>query len=299
MTETAIASPMCSKNSEVDLTNEISELVNAATRAENSGDLAAAFETWERLSSQIRRADFRCQLGRIATKLKKWADAERAFTEALSINSGFSVAMLLMGSLFLERTDGDQTSNAESAKVWLSRSLDLDPTAMGWSLLGAALYRLDEKQAAKRAYRTALGLDESYAEAYFNLGILVAEEENDIEAEDLLRRAIQLDPRFLVAHGRLGLLLQKQGRYAEAESEFNRCLEINPDNYFSHLYLANTLEIEGRGLEAEQEYPKALKARSGDEHALKLLARYLESISREEEAAELRSQLNCSGHKRK
>jgi protein O-mannosyl-transferase len=276
------------------LKNE-SELINAATRAENSGDLTAAFETWTRLASQIKRADFQCQLGRIATKLKKWADAEKAFTEALSINSRFSVAMLLMGSLFLERTDRDQASNAESARVWLSRSLDVDRTAMGWSLLGAALYRLGEKQAAQRAYRTALGIDESYEEAYFNLGILVAEQGNDIEAEALLRKAIQLDPAFLLAHGRLGLLLQKQGRYVEAESEFKRCIEINPDNYLSHFYLANTLEIEGRGLEAEQEYRKALKIRPGDERSLNFLAQYLESISRHEEAAELRSQLPSNG----
>jgi tetratricopeptide (TPR) repeat protein len=280
------------------LTKEISELVNTARHAENSGDLAAAFETWTRLASRTRRADFQCQLGRVAAKLEKWADAEKAFAEALTINARFSVAMLLMGSLFLERTDGDQTSNAKSAKVWLSRSLDVDPTAVGWSLLGAAFYRLGEKQAAKRAYRTAIGIDKSYEEAYFNLGILVAEEGNDIEAEDLLRTAIQLDPRFLVAHGRLGLLLQKQGRHLEAESEFKRCVEIDPYDYFSHLYLANTLEIEGRGIEAEQEYRKALKVRPGDEHALKLLAHYLENISRQEEAAELGSHLplNGSGH---
>lgn len=283
------------------MNNEISELVNAATRAENSGDLKAAFETWTRIASQTRRADFQCQLGRIAGRLEKWAVAEKAFAEALSINPRFSVAMLLMGSLFLERTDGDQARNAESGRLWLSRSLDIDPTAVGWSFLGAALYRLGEKQAAQRAYRTALGIDESYEEAYFNLGILVAEEGNDIEAEALLRKAIQLDPSYLVAHGRLGLLLQKQGRYVEAESEFKCCIEIDPDDYFAHFCLANTLEIEGRGLEAEQEYRKALDIRPGDERSLKFLAQYLESISRDEEAAELRSQLpsNGSGHERK
>src|SRR5450631_3222352 len=106
----------------------------------------------------------------------------------------------------------------------------------------------------KRAYGSAIDLDGSYEEAYFNLAILEGEEGCDTEAERLLQRAIQLDPDYLLAHGRLGALLRKQGRQLEAEFEFRRCVEIDPSHYWSHLELANTLGVQGREAEAEQQY---------------------------------------------
>jgi Flp pilus assembly protein TadD len=148
-----------------------------------------------------------------------WAEAEKALLDALAISPRFSVAMLILGSLFLIRTDGDQTGDLLTAKDWFLRAMELDRTPIALSLLGAVDYRLGEKAAAKEAYRAAIEIDEAYEEAYFNLANLAAEEGDDAEAERLLRRAIQLDPGYRAAHGRLNGLLQKQGRHLEAEFE--------------------------------------------------------------------------------
>jgi len=267
-------------------------LIKAARQAEAAENFAAAFEAWTRLALEAGRADFYCQVARVAAELERWVDAEEAFLGALKVDSRFSNAMLGIGLLFLTRTDGDQTANAKVANLWLLRALEIDRTAVALGLLGAAYYRLGEKKAAKEAFRAAIKADRSYDEAYFNLGILVAEDGDETEAEGLLRKAIQLDPCFLAAHGRLGILLQKQGRHREAESEFRRCTEIDPSDYFSHLYLADSLRIEGREVEAEREYRKAISIRPGDAPALNLFADYLESLSRKEEANQLRAQLS-------
>ena len=270
-------------------------LKKAARNAEKEGDYEAAFRAWHKLASETRRAPFYCQAGRVAVELERWADAEKAFLEALTIDSDLAIAMGLIGALYLFRKDGDRTDNFKTAKTWLLRALELNRTAPILSLLGAAHYRLGEKDGAKDAYQAAIELDASYEEAYFNLGVLEQEEGNDAESERLLRRAIQLDPERLGAHGRLGVLLHKRGRHSEAESEFRRCIETDPSDYFSHLYLANNLGVQRREVEAEQEYRAAIKLRPGQEPAIKLFANYLESLSRTQEAAELRSQLSEAG----
>ena len=112
--------------------------------------------------------------------------------------------------------------------MWLEELLAVDPSTMCLSLLGAACDRLGEREAAKEAFRKAIDLDESYAEAYFNLGLLLADDDQDVEAEKLLRRATQLDPNSHRAHGALGVLLQEFGNYSEAEAELKRTLELNP-----------------------------------------------------------------------
>jgi tetratricopeptide (TPR) repeat protein len=274
------------------LTSDEPGLEEAARRAEKAGDYEAAFQAWHKLASETKKSVFYCQMGRVARKLGRWVDAERAFLCALTVDSRLTVAMVALGSLYLSRTDGDQTGNAKIAKTWLLQACGIDRTALVLSFLGTAHYRLGEEDAAKEAYRAAIELDKSYEEAYFNLGLLEQKGGNDADAERLFERAIQLDPGRAGAHARLGVLLHKRGRHLEAESEFRRCIELDPSDYFTHLYLANTLGVQRREAEAEQEFRTAIAIRPGEEPAIKLFANYLESLSRTEEAAQLRSQLS-------
>ena len=108
---------------------------------------------------------------------------------------------------------------------------------MSLSLMGSAHVRLGETEAAKAAFRKAIELDQTYEEAYFNLGLLLADSGKNEEAEGLLRKATQLDPDFGKAHGRLGIVLQELGRYPEAEIEFRRALEIDPTDPIAGIHL--------------------------------------------------------------
>jgi protein O-GlcNAc transferase len=272
------------------VTADILALKRIASDAERSGDLESAFQAWQELSAKTGKAVHHCRVGRIAAKLGKWPEAEAALRLALDLSPGFSVAMAMIGSLFLERGDGERTRNLQMAKVWISRSLEIERLAPTLSLLATVQYRLGEKLAAKGTWLAALREDDTYEEAYFSLGVLAAEERDETQAEALLRRATDLDPVFFNAHGRLGELLQTQGRYSEAESEFRRCVEIDSSAYFAHAQLADALGAQGRVTEAEQEYRVALGIRPGFEPVITKFANYLESLSRNEEADELRSQ---------
>lgn len=200
----------------------------AANAAERSGDYTFALDAWQRLASMTNRPDYLCKVGRIAQKLGMWTYAENAFLDALEVDKSLSLPMVLLGSLFLRRTDRDSLANAQTAKAWLEKALATAPSPNALSFLAAAHDRLGETSAAKEMFRRVIALDDSYAEAYLNLGILLAKDGENEEAERLLRMAMRLDPSSHKAHGSLGMLLQERGKYSEAEDEFRRAIEIDP-----------------------------------------------------------------------
>lgn len=226
--------------------DEKPDLRKAAARAEQSGNYLAAFEIWQSLASSANRPDYLCKLGRMAQMLRRWGEAEKAFVDALNIDEAFWIAMTLLGSLFLSRTDGDPSENARKAKKWLEQALAVKQHPMSLGFLGAAQNRLADKRAAINTFRKAIEVDESYEEAYFNLALILVEQGEKEEAERLLRTAIQLDPDWHEAHGLLGVLLQERGRYSEAETELKRALEVDPSDEIASLYLDRLREVPGQ-----------------------------------------------------
>src|ERR1039457_5764365 len=63
-------------------------LQETAEAAERSGDLEAALDVWRVLSSiDTNRPDYFSMSGRVAQKVRRWADAEPAFLDAISVAS--------------------------------------------------------------------------------------------------------------------------------------------------------------------------------------------------------------------
>jgi tetratricopeptide (TPR) repeat protein len=217
--------------------NEESALLEAAGAAERSGNHAAAFDAWQHLASMTSRPDYFCKAGRIAQKLGRWTDSEAAFLDALGVDKTFSLALVGLGSLFLTRTDRDPWTNARTAKAWLEQAVAAAPSPIPLSFLGDAHNRLGDKKSAREAFGKALELDETYAEAYLNLGLLLADDGQSEEAERLLRTATQLTPNSHKAHGGLGIVLQQLGRYSEAEAELRRAIEIDPTDAIANFYI--------------------------------------------------------------
>ena len=154
----------------------MTELITAtperAEEAERLGDLDTALQLWLEISSKTEKPEDYFQLSRIAFMLGKWQMAETALLCTLEIGTNSTVAVGMLGALFLERTDGDRASNLETARTWFLRSLEISKTAPTLCLLGIVYLRLKEREKAEEAWRTAIEVDEQYEEAYFNLGLL-------------------------------------------------------------------------------------------------------------------------------
>jgi TolB-like protein/DNA-binding winged helix-turn-helix (wHTH) protein/Flp pilus assembly protein TadD len=150
----------------------------------------------------------------------------------------------------------------------------------------------DAMPRAKAAAQKALAIDDTLAEAYTSLGLVVEEYEwNWPDVEKDYKRAIELNPNYSVAHhfyadgylaavGRreeaiaelrkaheldpLSLVIASDlarhlgaaHRYSEAIEQLHKVLEVDPDFVLAHDYLSKVYEEEGRLSEAIAEIEK-------------------------------------------
>ena len=83
----------------------------------------------------------------------------------------------------------------------------------------------------KRNNNTAIELNPNYAEAYYNLGNLLAKNpERFDEAEEKYNTAIELNPNYAEAYNNLGTLLASQEKDLDkAEIYFRKAIELNSE----------------------------------------------------------------------
>jgi tetratricopeptide (TPR) repeat protein len=104
----------------------------------------------------------------------------------------------------------------------------------------------DRKRSALDCFELGCGFDSNPA-SY----------ERAIEA---YRQAIELDATLADAHCNLGAVLYNQGRRTPSRRCFERCLELEPNHVEAHFNLANLLEEEGCDEMALRHYRSALQA---------------------------------------
>ncbi|MCC6538369.1 MAG: tetratricopeptide repeat protein [Bryobacterales bacterium] len=112
----------------------------------------------------------------------------------------------------------------EPAARALARAIALEPDAVAAYRLGVALARLGRLEEAAEAYRRALALDGSLAEAWNNLGHVTAQQGRPEEALAPLAEALKHRPDYVEARYNLGVTLQSLGRIAEAREAYQTVL---------------------------------------------------------------------------
>jgi len=143
---------------------------------------------------------------------------------------------------------------------------------LGMSLTMARLYK-----EAKDAFRSAVELDSTFADAWTNLGV-VEKECGDLAAATLsYENALTLQPNDPIIHNNQGNMLLACGDVSSAMSAYRRAVELKPDYVDAKVNLA-----------------LAYREQGDPEHALK----YLEEIDREHpnEASVLNSLGNALRH---
>ncbi len=82
---------------------------------------------------------------------------------------------------------------------------------------------------ATEAFDRITKLREDYAEAWNNLGVLLAKQERWDRAERALRKATELREDFAEAWNNLGIVLTERKKWREAESAFRKAIRLRPD----------------------------------------------------------------------
>ena len=94
--------------------------------------------------------------------------------------------------------------------------------------LGNRLTRRALYKAAEQAYECALRLDDAYAAAWNNLGILRLSQNHNGAAQTAFRKATKLRPNYALAHYNLAVALDRAGEYDEAIETYRRAVTLDP-----------------------------------------------------------------------
>jgi Flp pilus assembly protein TadD len=154
---------------------------------------------------------------------------------------------------------------AREAKHVFEQALADHPNdARAWLDLGLAHEAVDDFASAEKAYRRSTKVDQNFAEAFNNLGVLLREDGKLPEATTMLERAVALDPQLTAARFNLGLAYEEQGRLAEAEREYLATIDRLPRDPVPRINLAMMLLDMGRREDAAEQLRAARPMVRGD-----------------------------------
>ncbi len=91
---------------------------------------------------------------------------------------------------------------------------------------GVKLYKEGELESAEAAFRKAIELDSEFAEAYANLGSLLANQNNLAEAISQFENAVRLRPELPVLHYQLGVALYLENKRPEALVSLSKARDL-------------------------------------------------------------------------
>jgi len=129
---------------------------------------------------------------------------------------------------------------------------------------------------------------------YVNLGNVLEERGQIMEAVAQYEKVVMIDPRYARADYNIGCVLMKVGRVGEAITHYEKSLKINPVFPMAHYNLGNALLQINRFPEAVEQFKEAEKltprmgaAYNNMGNALAQMGRFPEAIEQFEQAARL------------
>ncbi len=130
----------------------------------------------------------------------------------------------------------------ERAVEEFRKVVDASPeVAMGHANLGAALFHLGDRAAARAAFERALELDPADPAVLYSLGVMSHLEGNTEAEERYYMQTLDRDPDYILAHVGLGHALRARGAHERAVEHYRAALELEPRRAVAHLGLVLAL----------------------------------------------------------
>lgn len=150
-----------------------------------------------------------------------------------------------LGNMYLQL--GSFTDSAAAYR----KAIELDATlAEAHFNLGNVLCELNESAAALDAYRQAIAVRPDFFEAYFNLADTLAENGRLDEAAAMYRKAAEIRPQLSDAHNNLGTVLIELGDFDGAIASLQTAVSADPESGEAYANLGTALKHAGRMDEA-------------------------------------------------
>lgn len=148
----------------------------------------------------------------------------------------------------------------QSAIALCQQSIEQAPSADAYKLMGNALQRSGQLDAALEAYQQALSMQPGWAEVYANLGSLSASQKQWEQAAAHYQTAIDLKPDFAGAYRNLARVWQQVNQSAQAAECWYQAAVLEPESLSAqeHVNLGNQLLELGQIEQAETCYRAAI-----------------------------------------
>lgn len=264
-------------------------LGQALKAAQRSEDAERAYGQAIRLDSTNALA--RMGLGELMLALGRPEDAIREFELALRRKPALIAASMEMGHALT------MMGRYEEALGRYKQVLALRPRlAEAEFAAGFVLARMGKLKEAETRYRRALVLRPDFAAAWMNLGSLLREEGREVFAEAALLRAVELRPDLVSGRVNLAILERERHRPAEAEAHLRKAFALNPDQVETQVAWCQFRSAEGDAAGAWQWLRWALAREPDHAEAVNMHGILLHKDGRFDEAVEVFQQAEALGH---
>ena len=228
----------------------IERFIEEAERLEAANDNLGALDRWRDALAIERSPAILIRMGRLCTVMGHLQEGESLLLEAISKEPSVSDAYFYLGFNYKKR------DLLELGKQYIERGLAIEEWSPGLAVLGEIHRRLNEIEAARRAFERSLSLDSSNAESWYGLGATYTFVD-DLKAIELFTRATLEDPSHTAALRERGHMLWRNGKLEAAEQSIRGALRINDADAWAHDYLGHVLSSSGRTEDAKCEFQRA------------------------------------------
>jgi tetratricopeptide (TPR) repeat protein len=163
-----------------------------------------------------------------------------------------------------------------------------------WNNLGYCYSQLKNHTKSFEAYKKAVMIDPSFAQAWQNLGVaaqtlgrrddpilqvpgLIHQIETNVAQKNFraalpsAERAVQILPENADAHLSLANILFYLQQFERSEAEFKKAIELRPSFVIAHVNLGRLYQVTGRTDQARQKFQDALAINPNDQEAKQAL----------------------------
>jgi ATP-dependent Clp protease ATP-binding subunit ClpC len=149
---------------------------------------------------------------------------------------------------------------------------------------GRSYYKERNFPAAVQAFRKALEIDPTFAEAALRLGMAYEDDRQYRKAIAAYESCLDIDPQHVQAATNIGEAYRKNERYLDAISAYDRALQIRPEYLFAMAGRAECLRMTQNFEEANEWFDRALKGGPNHAFAIQGKAATLNALGRFKEA---------------
>ena len=214
---------------------------NLGTALLQTGALAEAIATYERIIALRPTAEAHCNLANVLARSGRLDDAVTHFRRALTLKPDFVAAHNNLANALAGMGRPDE------ALGHFQKALTLDPNLVEAHVnVGNVLLAQGKQAEAAAQFQRALTVNPNSPDAHASLGNVFLAQGRLSDAAQCYQRALDLKPDLPEPNNNLGIVLSAQGNFAEAARRFQLAIARKPDFIDAYNNLARAFLSSGQ-----------------------------------------------------